>query len=77
MFGGVAPVRATIMVSDAYSAHADRAEILHWLGGFKHPPGITYIVHGEPEAAAALREAVVGTLGWRAEVARDGQRVTV
>jgi metallo-beta-lactamase family protein len=77
MFGGVVPVRATIMVSDAYSAHADRAEILHWLGGFKHPPGITYIVHGEPEAAAALREAVVGTLGWRAEVARDGQRVTV
>ena len=77
MFGGVVPVRATIMVSDAYSAHADRAEILHWLGGFKHPPGITYIVHGEPEAAAALREAVVDTLGWRAEVARDGQRVTV
>jgi metallo-beta-lactamase family protein len=77
MFGGVVPVRATIMVSDAYSAHADRAEILHWLGGFEHPPGITYIVHGELEAAAALREAVVGTLGWRAEVARDGQRVTV
>ncbi len=77
MFGGTVPVRATIMVSDAYSAHADRAEILRWLGGFKRPPGMTYIVHGEPEAAAALREAIVGTLGWRAEVARDGQRVTV
>ena len=59
------------------AGNPDRAEILHWLGGFKRPPGITYIVHGEPEAAAALREAVVGTLGWRAEVARDGQRVTV
>ena len=77
MFGGAVPVRATIMVSDAYSAHADRGEILRWLGGFKHPPGITYIVHGEPQAAEALREAIVGTLGWRAEVARDGQRVTV
>ena len=77
MFGGETPVRATIMVSDAYSAHADRAEILRWLGGFKHPPGITYIVHGEPEAAEALRKAVIDTLGWRAEVARDGQRVTV
>ena len=77
MFGGAVPVRATIMVSDAYSAHADRGEILRWLGGFKHPPGITYIVHGEPQAAAALQEAIVGTLGWRAEVARDGQRVTV
>jgi metallo-beta-lactamase family protein len=77
MFGGAVPVRATIMVSDAYSAHADRGEILRWLGGFKHPPGITYIVHGEPQAAEALREAIVSTLGWRAEVARDGQRVTV
>ena len=77
MLGEIIPVRAAIMASDAYSAHADRGEILRWLAGFKRPPSITYIVHGEPEAAEALREAIVGTLGWRAEVARDGQRVTV
>jgi metallo-beta-lactamase family protein len=76
MFGEEVPVRATIMTSDAYSAHADRGEILRWLGGFRRPPGITYLVHGEPRAAEALRDAV-GGLGWRVEVARDGQRVTL
>lgn len=76
MFGEAVPVRATILASDAYSAHADRGEILRWLGGFRRPPGITYLVHGEPGAAEALRQAVDG-MGWRVEVARDGQQVTV
>jgi metallo-beta-lactamase family protein len=76
MLGVTVPVRATIMVSDAYSAHADREEILRWLGGFKRPPGMTYVVHGEAEAADALRDAMVSRLGWNAAVAQDGQRVT-
>jgi metallo-beta-lactamase family protein len=76
MLGAMVPVRAQIMVSDAYSAHADREEIMRWLGGFKRPPGMTYIVHGEPDAAAALREAIASRLGWPAAVAADGQRVT-
>jgi metallo-beta-lactamase family protein len=77
MFGEVVPVRARIMTSDAYSAHADRAEILRWLRGFTRPPGMTYVVHGEPPAAAALRDAIAGGLGWSAAVAEDGQRVTL
>ena len=77
MFGEVVSVRARIMVSDAYSAHADRGEILRWLRGFTRPPAMTYIVHGEPGAAAALREAITGELHWRAAVAEDGQRVTL
>jgi metallo-beta-lactamase family protein len=77
MLGETVPVRATIMVSDAYSAHADREEILRWLGGFKRPPGMTYVVHGEAEAADALRDAIASRLGWRAAVAQDGQRVTL
>ncbi|HLF49791.1 MAG TPA: MBL fold metallo-hydrolase [Methylomirabilota bacterium] len=77
MLGEVVPVRARIMVSDAYSAHADRGEILRWLTGFRRPPGMTYIVHGEPDAAAALRQAISGDLGWQAAVAEDGQRVAL
>jgi metallo-beta-lactamase family protein len=77
MLGQVAPVRARIMVSDAYSAHADRAEILRWLKGFTRPPTMTYIVHGEPPAAAGLRDAIVRELHWPATVAEDGQRVTL
>jgi metallo-beta-lactamase family protein len=77
MLGVTVPVKAEIMASDAYSAHADREEILRWLGGFERPPGITYVVHGEPDAAEALREAIESRPGWTAAVARDGQRVTL
>jgi metallo-beta-lactamase family protein len=77
MLGVTVPVRATVMISDAYSAHADREEILRWLGGFKRPPGMTYVVHGEADAASALCDAITNRLGWRAAVAEDGQRVTL
>jgi len=77
MLGETVPVRAQIMVSDAYSAHADREEILRWLGGFERPPGMTYIVHGETDAATALKDAITERLGWKAAVAEDGQRVTL
>jgi metallo-beta-lactamase family protein len=76
MFGEAVPVRATILASDAYSAHADRGEILRWLRGFQRPPGITYLVHGEPRAAEALRQALEGQ-GWRVAIARDGETVAI
>ena len=77
MLGATVPVRAEIMASDAYSAHADRGEILRWLGGFRRPPDMTYVVHGEAAAAAALRDAITAELGWKAAVADDGQRVAL
>ncbi|HET9925300.1 MAG TPA: MBL fold metallo-hydrolase [Methylomirabilota bacterium] len=77
MLGETVPVRARIEVSDSYSAHADRGEILRWLAGFKRPPEATYVVHGEPEAATALQDAITSRLGWRAAVAEDGQRVAL
>jgi metallo-beta-lactamase family protein len=77
MLGETVPVRAQIQCSDSYSAHADRGEILRWLAAFRQPPGMTYIVHGEPGAAAALQAAITSQLGWKAAAAEDGQRVTV
>ena len=77
MLGQSVPVRATIMISDAYSAHADQGEILRWLGGFTWPPSATYVVHGEPDAASALQALVATRLGWPVEVAGDGQRVSL
>ena len=77
MLGQSVPVRATIMASDSYSAHADQGEILRWLGGFTRPPETTYIVHGEPDAAAALQAQIASQLKWRAVVAQDGQRVDI
>lgn len=75
VFGEDVPVRARVTVSDAYSAHADQGEILRWLKGFRRPPRMTYIVHGEPEAAQALREKIAQDLGWPATVAEAGATV--
>jgi metallo-beta-lactamase family protein len=77
MLGEVVPVRARVMVSDAYSAHADRDEILRWLRGFTRPPTMTYVVHGEPPAARALRDVIASVLRWPVAAAEDGQRVTL
>jgi metallo-beta-lactamase family protein len=75
IFGEEVAVRATVLATDALSAHADRQELLRWLKTFRRPPGATYAVHGEPQAAAALCDAIAGELGWpHAEVAADGGR---
>jgi metallo-beta-lactamase family protein len=75
IFGEDVPVRATIMATDALSAHADQAEIIRWLRDFAAAPAMTYCVHGEPAPAAALRAAIEQQLGWRCAVAADGQRI--
>ena len=57
-------VRAEVATLHMLSAHADADEIMHWLGGFESPPKQTFIVHGEPDAADALRHRIEEELGW-------------
>jgi metallo-beta-lactamase family protein len=68
-------VNAHVAHLDSMSAHADAEEILRWLRQFKRAPADTYIVHGEPDAAAALQQRVSAELGWRAHVAQHLQKV--
>ena len=77
LFGEDVPVRAAIVATDALSAHADQAEILRWLTGFSAPPDMTYCVHGEPQAAAALQKVIYEQLRWPCQAARDGEKVSV
>ena len=58
------PVRAEVAMLDDLSAHADAAEIISWLRGFKSPPTQTFITHGEPAAADAMRQRIERELGW-------------
>ena len=62
--GQEVPVRATIDALDSMSAHADSAEIMRWLGGFSKAPGLTCLVHGEPEPMDALKGQIERDLGW-------------
>ena len=61
-------IHAEVDNLDMLSAHADAGEILRWLSGFKRPPKKTFIVHGEPHAADALRLRIKDKLGWPCEV---------
>jgi metallo-beta-lactamase family protein len=73
ILGEMVPVRAQIEQLTALSAHADQAEILHWLSGFKTPPRQTFIVHGEPPAQAALKEKIQEVLGWNVSIPHMGE----
>jgi metallo-beta-lactamase family protein len=62
--GDYVPVRAEVACIDNLSAHADYAEILGWLENFAAPPRRTFITHGEPRPADALRHRIEENLGW-------------
>ncbi|HET6370070.1 MAG TPA: MBL fold metallo-hydrolase [Nitrospiria bacterium] len=66
--GDYVPVRAEVVAMENLSAHADYTEIMAWLEGFSAPPKETFITHGEPAAADALRHRIEEKLGWRCRV---------
>lgn len=71
------PVAAKIVKIDSMSAHADREEILRWLGQFKEPPKMTYLVHGEPQAMTALQQTIETRLKWKTHMPALGETVTL
>ena len=66
--GQYVPLRAQVDQISNLSAHADSDEIVGWLSHFKRPPRRTFITHGEPQAAQALRLRIGRDLGWPCEV---------
>ncbi len=67
------PVNAEVSNLPMLSAHADSDELMRWLSGFRRKPRRVFIVHGEPEAAEALRERIGRELGWYASVPLQDQ----
>ena len=68
MYGEMVPVRCHLAELDGMSAHADRSELLRWLGNFQEAPKQTFIVHGEPAAATALATTLRTERGWNVTV---------
>jgi len=66
--GEAVPVRAQIRNLEAFSGHADSAEIMRWLRTFKRPPKMTFVVHGEEESSQALADAIHRSLGWETHI---------
>jgi metallo-beta-lactamase family protein len=77
IFGDFVPIRAQVAALEQFSDHADPPELLQWLRTFRNRPGVTYLVHGEPDAASQLRDLMKKELGWNVDVARYLEKIEV
>jgi metallo-beta-lactamase family protein len=75
--GRMVPVVAQIAKIDSMSAHADRMEILRWLGTFPAPPERLYLVHGERVPMDALKAAIEHRLGWNVQTPQHLERIAL
>lgn len=74
IFGQNVPINAEVVAMESFSGHADSEELLAWLGTAP-PPQMTYITHGEPDAADVLRGRIAHELGWACRVPEHLERV--
>jgi metallo-beta-lactamase family protein len=61
-------VRAEVCGLDGLSGHADRQELLDWVLALPNAPQHLYLMHGEPEAADSLRQALAERRPWDCSV---------
>ncbi len=73
MHGKKIPVKAQIANIFGFSGHADYDEMLAWLLGLNRAPEKVFIVHGEPEASASLREKIQSRFGWDVVIPELGE----
>jgi metallo-beta-lactamase family protein len=67
IYGQNIPVAAEISCLSQLSAHAGQSELLRWLKGISAPPRQTFLVHGEPGPAKALRACIEQQFHWKVE----------
>jgi len=75
IFSEDVPIRAQVTALEQFSDHADTEELLFWLRTFKKKPKNTFLVHGEPEAASRLQQAISSNLGWTVNIAHWLEKV--
>ncbi len=74
LLGRYQRVRAAV-TSIELSAHADRDDLVRWVGSASPAPGIVFVNHGEPDASAALADALYDQAEIDAVCPRQGERV--
>jgi len=57
-------VRATCVLVEGLSAHADQNELIGWVSDLDKKPEKIFIVHGEPESSAALKAKLTEVYGY-------------
>jgi len=77
IYGDYIPIRAQVAALEQFSDHADPPELMQWLRTFSNRPATTYLVHGEPDASAQLRDLMKKELGWNVQVAQYQEKIKV
>lgn len=77
LFGRDIGIGAEVIALASFSGHADSDELMAWMGSASRPPRMTYITHGEPDAADALRARVKRELGWSVRVPEQLEQVSL
>jgi len=67
MHGRYVPVRAGLASISGLSAHADSDQLLRWVRDLA-PPRVTFVVHGDEDAAAALARRLSNERGFACEI---------
>ena len=68
-------VNASIAKIDSMSAHADRGEILRWLGTLTSAPNRLCLVHGEPAPMDMLKALIQERLSWTPHTPGHGETI--
>ena len=75
--GEYVSVKAEVASIDNLSGHADYAESLDWLRSAEAAPRQTFVTHGEPAAADAMRRHIAETLEWEVRVPDHLEKVAL
>ncbi|MFT3889036.1 MAG: MBL fold metallo-hydrolase [Arachnia sp.] len=75
--GHYVPVKAEVVRDTEFSVHADSSDLVDWLRALGQEPEMVFLVHGEPQASAALRQRIADDLGWVAVTPRHGEVVSL
>jgi len=68
LFGKYHEVHAKVAHIESLSAHADQADLIHWLGAVKNVPEKVFLIHGEPTALDCFRTKIKDTYGWQVTI---------
>lgn len=77
IFGEMHRVGAQIESLRGFSGHADRDELIDWVGQMGQKPRRTFLVHGEERAAVALSEGLKEAFGLTVDVPNWTEQFTL
>ncbi len=77
IFGEKHRVHAQVEVINGFSGHADRDELVAWVGALEKKPAQTFLVHGEEEASLALAGLLHERYAMTVTVPTTGDEVEV